>query len=618
MATTLPETKVLIPHEPELTDLSDRLTSLLNRLQPPPEILCFIAAGIIGGGVGIVMAIFHYLIQLIEYLTLDSLMGKISGWGTWTLATIPLMGGMVVGLIRWLYKDFFGDDLHSLISNRRIQRISPLRPAIKMLAASVSLGTGASLGPEGPTVEIGATLGAILGQLFHVSKERYRLLLGAGAAAALAAGFNAPMAGVFFALEVVIGVSFSTSAASLVLLSAFVSSLISRCAFGSHPAFALPAYKVASHWEWIFYLGLGVIASVVSIAYTQGIKIARDWFQGKIPGMVNLVWIPRALHPALGGASVGLVALQVPQILGVGYSTIEAILHDGRFPISVLCLLLVAKIAMTAISLGSGLVGGVFAPAMFIGATLGAIYGNVLELIIPSGWIEIAPPAAYAMVGMAAVLAGSVKAPMTALLLLFEMTQNYEIILPLMVAVGASVWLVEQFNARKSVQGLNLQEMGINMQKQNDMDVLSAVSIAQVMHQSYLTLSAEMPVLEAGLTMLHSKCHTALVLDACEQLEGIITLDDIRRHVFQPENHDSHQACPIYKLRDICTAEIIYASVDEPVTKALERMAVRGLTQLPVVAPDNDRRVVGMLERERIALACNLAVFQSRFQDSLN
>ncbi|MDJ0690328.1 MAG: chloride channel protein [Xenococcaceae cyanobacterium MO_188.B32] len=160
-----------------------------------------------------------------------------------------------------------GQDFYSLISNTREQKISPWRPAIKMLAASVSLGTGASLGPESPSVEIGSNIGILLGQLFQVSKDRYRLLLGAGAAAGLAAGFKAPIAGVFFALEVVLGTAFTTPAASLILLSAFLSAAIARAFLGVHPAFELPGYEVLGYWEWLFYSGLGLLASLVSYTF---------------------------------------------------------------------------------------------------------------------------------------------------------------------------------------------------------------------------------------------------------------------------------------------------------------------------------------------------------------
>ncbi|PPS42830.1 chloride channel protein [Chroococcidiopsis sp. TS-821] len=617
MTTTVSTSRVLQPQRFKPPSISDRLTSLLNRLQPSSEVLAIASALLIGGGSGLAIVLFKYSIELCQSLTFKTLMGQMLVWGSWTLAFIPILGGLVVGFLRWRFPDFLGQEFSALLSSTRVQKISPLRPAIKLLAAAVSLGTGASLGPEGPSVELGSNIGILLGQSFQVSKDRYRLLIGAGAAAGLAAGFNAPIAGVFFALEVVLGTAFTTPAASLILLSAVISALIAQTLLGIHPAFELPVYQVLSHWEWIYYVGLGLLASVVSTIYTQAIKLVQACFQGEVVGFAWLGKLPKALHPVVGGACIGVIALQLPQILGIGYGVLEAILCGDRFPLSLLGVLLVAKLIATSISLGSGLVGGVFAPAMFLGACLGAIYGNCLLAILPPELSEIAPPPAYAMVGMAAVLAGSVKAPLTSILLLFELTQNYLIVLPLMAAVGVSVWGVELFKSSQAIQGLNLQQMGVNLQPQNEFEVLQQVSIAVVMERSYLALPASMSLLQAGKTMLQNKCHTALVLDETEQLLGIVTLADIRRAVVQTAS-ESHQKNEITQtLNDICTAEVLYAYEDEPVLEALERMGARGLYLLPVVARDNPRKVLGVIEQHRIALASNLAMTEAALQPYL-
>jgi H+/Cl- antiporter ClcA len=182
----------------------------------------------------------------------------------------------------------------------------------------------------------------------------------------------------------------------------------------------LPAYEVRSPLELPLYMGLGLLASLVSLTYTQAIQVAQRCFRGQIAGFGWLGRIPRYVHPVIGGLCVGLAALQLPQILGIGYETVEAMLQDVKFSLPLLLILLVVKLVMTAISQGSGLVGGVFAPAMFLGASLGAAYGKIWAAVIPEMSGYIAAPPAYAMVGMAAVLAGSVRAPLTAILLLFE------------------------------------------------------------------------------------------------------------------------------------------------------------------------------------------------------
>jgi H+/Cl- antiporter ClcA len=457
-----PPVELLPPGPAAKTPHASRLTPVLNHLHPSPETLLLVVSLIVGGVTGAGVITFHYSIHFIHTLMLEDFMGAISNAGSWTLACIPTIGGIIIGLMRWRFQDF-GPNMSSLIAaTRGLQELSPLKPITKMMAASVSLGTGASLGPEAPSVEIGANFGMLLAQVLQLSPERQRLLLGAGSAAGLAAGFNAPIAGVFFALEVVLGSTFATSSISVVLLAAVVSALLAQICLGAQPAFALPVYDARGPLELPLYMGLGLLASGVSIAYTEAIQLAERCFHGKVRGFGLLERMPRPFHPVIGGACVGLVALLMPQVLGVGYETVEAMLQNVEFSLSLLLLLLVVKLGVTAISLGSGLVGGIFAPAMFLGASLGSAYGIFLAMV-PVLADRVAGPPAYAMVGMAAVLAGSARAPLTAILLLFELTRDYRIVLPSMAAVGLSVWLVECANRRSTAHSLNLHQMGVDV-----------------------------------------------------------------------------------------------------------------------------------------------------------
>src|SRR4028119_165221 len=291
--TAISPNKVLPPYSSPLGSPFRLFTRLLNRLQPSPETVLLILAIVIGISTGMGSVTFHYLIQLIHTWMLRDFMGFISVWGAWTLVFVPTLGGLIVGLMRLARPDF-GPSMSSLIAaSQGIREISPLRPVTKMIAAAVSIGTGASLGPEGPSVEIGGNIGMLLGQVLQVSRERHRLLLGAGAAAGLAAGFNAPIAGVFFALEVVLGTTFATSAVSVVLLAAVVAALIAQIGLGGQPAFTLPVYEVRSPLEFPLYMGLGVFASLVSITYTQSLRLARACFQGEVRGFRWLGQIPQ-------------------------------------------------------------------------------------------------------------------------------------------------------------------------------------------------------------------------------------------------------------------------------------------------------------------------------------
>ncbi len=621
--TTLPPIELRKANEqPVLVTPSHRLNHLLNRFQPSPEVLILLFAILIGGGTGMGIVTFHYSIQIIHHFMLEVLMGKIGAWGAWTLACVPILGGSIVGLMRWRTQDF-GPNLDSLIKASQVGRLQQqLRPVTKMLAAAVSLGSGASLGPEGPSVEIGGNFGILLSQVLQVSQERQRLLLGAGAAAGLAGGFNAPIAGVFFALEVVLGAtSFATSAVSVVLLAAVVAGLVAQIGLGSQPAFALPVYQVRSPLELPLYLGLGLGASFVSLAYTEAVRRAKDLFAGKILYLEWFARIPKPIHPIIGGTIVGVTALKFPQILGVGYGTVQAMLQDAEVSLQLLVTLLVLKLVMTAISAGSGFVGGLFAPAMFLGASFGAAYAKILALLAPDIAIHMAAPPAYAMVGMAAVLAASVRAPLTSILLLFELTRDYRIVLPLMAAVGLSFWLMERMKPNKN-SNVNLQQIGLPELKDEQREILRKTLVESAMLRNPKKLPATMNVLEAALEMWRDRVRCALVIDDKEHLIGIVSLGDINRVLsFWQKYKNSPIEIPLnlsnQTLKDISTTDVLYAFSDEPLSEALDRMALRGVQQLPVVARDEREIILGLLEREQITLTCNLAVTYKALRNCL-
>ncbi len=593
-----------------VTPLLARLTSKLNRIDPSPGLVVMLLSVLIGGTAGLGVVLFHYLIDLFNSsshsLVVDDIKGLLHIQGTWLFALVPVLGGVIIGAMRWYWKDF-GPNMNSMIAATQAgKKITPWRGLVKMVAAAVSLGTGASLGPEGPSVEIGANLGMFLGQALNASQERQRLLLGAGAAAGIAAGFNAPIAGVFFALELVLGTTFATSAVSVVVLAAVVASLVAQIGLGAKPAFAIPVYEVKSLLELPLYLVLGGLASLVSFTYTQTVDFAREAFQGKIKAVSWLGKIPGYLTPVIGGAVVGIVALKFPQVTGIGYETIEAMLQDVQFSVFLLVSILIVKLLMTAVSLGSGLVGGLFAPSMFLGATVGAIYGKSLVLIFPALSSQIAGPPAYAMVGMAAVLASSARAPLTAILLMFELTRDYRIVLPVMACVGLSMWAIERMNP-KTKSPENLDKLALSVQPDGDLVILCNLQVRDAMDINYLRLSDRLDILAAGLILTQNNCHSALVIDDREELVGIITLHDLSRAISQAEASPQTSLLLSNSLGSVCTKNLFYADVDEPITDAIDRMNARGLHQLPVIDKSTPGLVIGILQQEQIALACSVA-----------
>jgi H+/Cl- antiporter ClcA/CBS domain-containing protein len=587
----------------------------VNHLTLSPETVFLGLALFIGLSTGLGVLCLHGTINVVRDLFFEDFMSWAMHYGSWTLACVPVIGGLCVSLMRWYWKDF-GPNMATFIQGTRgLSDLSLGRAMTKAIAAAVSIGTGASLGPEGPSVEIGAYVGSALGHSLKVSQERQRLLLGAGAAAGLAAGFNAPIAGVFLALEVILGSTFVTAAASVLVLAAVLSAFVAQLGLGGQPAFTLPAYEVLSLWELPLYLGLGVLACLVSLTFSATLQAAQALFRGEVYPFQFLSQIPVVWRPILGGIGVGIVALQYPHIMGIGYETIESMLQDVQFPLYTLGALLIAKLFMTALSLGSGLVGGVFAPALFLGAALGAAYGKILGLILPSFGLAIAAPPAYAMVGMAAVLAGVARAPLTAILLLFEMTRDYRIVLPLMAAVSLSFWFVECLQP-KQPQATNLEQLGLSLEVNESLETLSQLQVQDAMHVFPLALTSTTPLLEAGKILLHHSMHTGMILNPSGELIGLMTLNDIGRAIAHRETSSTcDPALKTLNVGDVCTQKLVTTYADESLSEAVARMATRGLHQLPVVERQNPKRLVGLLTQEAVDLLISTASTRATLEE---
>jgi len=437
----------------------------------------------------------------------------------WPVVVVPTLGGLAVGLLRWLGGNL-GPGLPSLMAMADLGSGAggARLPLLRILAASLSLGSGASLGPEGPSVESGGNLGLWVGERRGLPPETRKTLVAAGVAAGLAAGFKAPIAGVFFAFEG----SFSTipgrPSLRAVLVAAVASALVTQLCLGDLPILRLPAYEVRSPWELPLYLGLGGLASLMSWALIRLLAAGRS---PRLQGL--LAQLPPGLPTALGGALVGSMALLFPQVLGVGYDTIEALLgSDGGIPLATLLLLIGVKLVATAVSNASGFVGGGFAPALFLGAVLGNAYGQLLG---EGGFhLPVAEPPAYAMVGMAAVLAGSARAPLTSLLLLFELTRDFRIVLPLMAAAGLSAALVERWQGFQSA-GL----LGNDPQEEKRRAQLASMAVEEALEPCLpLVLPAETNAASALASLLANQGHCLLVEEG-GLVVGLVTLQDLQR-----------------------------------------------------------------------------------------
>lgn len=555
---------------------------LLDRLQPSEGALLGAAAVAVGlaGAVGVWA--FKALIAWTQSLTVD----RASGW---TILVATTLGGLVVGLF---VQFLIGEERHHGVAGIMQAcaldggRLRWKRAPAKAVAAALAIGTGASVGPEDPSVQIGANLGSMAGQKLRLSDERVRTLVAAGAAGGIAAAFNAPIAGVFFALEVILG-DFAGGAFGVVVLAAVASAVLTRAVAGREPAFDVPAYELKSTWELPLYLGLGLLAGPVAALYVRAIHAAKDAF-AKIP-------LARWTKPAIAGLAVGLVALAVPQVLGVGYDAIGKILAGREFLVGALAALLFAKLAMTAVCVGAGVPGGVFAPSLVLGAALGAAYALALRAMMPG--VDLAVPA-FAMVGMAAVLAGSVHAPLTATLLLFEMTSDYRIILPLLFAVAVALFTSKRLQA-DSVYTLALAKAGVRLERGRDVEVLERIVVAEVMQTGVETLREDAPLSAATEAFARTRVHGLPVLDAAGALVGVVTVQDLDR---------ARTESPNAAVGAVCTRELLVAHPDETIAAALRRMSARDVGRLPVVARDEPRRLLGMLRRSDVIRAYDLAL----------
>ena len=490
------------------------------------------------------------------------------GWlASWPVVVVPMLGGLAVGVLRTLGGSL-GPSLPSLVAMADgALKAAPRLPLLRLVTASLSLGSGASLGPEGPSVESGGNLGLWVGLKGAVSPQSQKALVAAGVAAGLAAGFKAPIAGLFFAFEGTYSSIPGRPSLRAVLVAAITSTLVTQLALGDDPIFRLPSYEVRSLLELPLYLGLGVVASLMSWALVSVLAAGRS-----DPVQTFLAKLPSWLVTTLGGLGVGLMALGFPQVLGVGYDTIEALLgNQGGIALSTLLALLAVKLLATGLSNATGFVGGGFAPSLFLGAVLGNCYGQILG---DSGLhLPVAEPPAYAMVGMAAVLAGSARAPLTALLLLFELTRDIRIVLPLMAAAGLSALLVERWQGLAD-PGL----LGPDPVEEERRAKLAELAVEEAFDpEAPLVLAAETPARDAlaQLVAAHGHC---LIVEREGWVTGLVTLTDLQRGMGSDRGDLTVEECR--------RSELVWLPLAANLAQLEEQLLPNDFRQIPVFARD--------------------------------
>ncbi len=564
---------------------------ILERWQPSESIILGGMALLVGLASGAGVWVFKKLIDLFDSLFYTVILSAVKPLGSWLVIFLPVLGGLIVGLILHF---FIGEERHHGVAGIMEAvalaggRLRYRRVPAKALASAISIGAGASVGPEDPSVQIGANIGSLVGQKLHLSDERMRSLVAAGSASGIAAAFNAPIAGVFFALEIILG-EISGSAFGVVVLAAVISAVFTQAVSGAQPAFAVPSYAFGSAWELPFYFVLGLVAGPISALYVRMLYAAQDFFHHRVS-------LPRWAMPMLAGLGVGIVGFFVPQVLGVGYDSIEQILSGQMTSFWLMAALVLGKIILTPTSIAGGFPGGVFAPSLFIGAALGGAFGVVVDSMLPG--MNISPPA-FALVGMAAVLAGAVHSPVTAFILLFEMTRDYRIILPLMFSVVVSLLISQQLQ-KESVYTLSLARKGIRLERGRDVEVLETLTVEEVMKVNPDTLRDDTTVQEAMDFFFRSHHHGVPVLNASGELEGIVTLQDLEQARMTGADGKA--------IGDICTRQMLVAYPDETIGNALRLMGTRDVGRLPVVSRDNPTQLLGLLRRTDLVRAYDVAL----------
>jgi CIC family chloride channel protein len=567
------------------------------------EGLLLALALLVGLGAGLGAILFRWLIGVVRWISFEWLPDVTAGWGAAYVVIAPTIGGLLVGpLIYFFAREAKGHGVPEVMEAVALRggRIRPVVALVKSIASSLSIGTGGSVGREGPIVQIGSTIGSTVGQAMKMSDDRVRNLVACGAAGGVAATFNAPIAGVIFALEVILG-NFSAKSFGTVVIASVTASVVGRAAFGDVPAFVVPEYTLNSIWEFPLYLVLGIAAALVGALYTRALYGGEDLFDA---------WkkVPEWSKAGIGGLLLGCMALAygaipglgfdvVPQVYGVGYETIESGLLGNNVMLAMLALVGL-KILATSITIGSGGSGGVFAPSLFIGSMLGGSLGLLFAQLVPG---VPGPPGAYALVGMGAVFAGATQASMTAVLIIFEMTGDYKIILPLMLAVVTATLLSGVLLKGETIYTLKLTRRGVRLKRGRALDVLEAVQVEEVMSET-VTVLPETPLEGLDEFFLKANRNAFPVVDDGGKLIGIVSLTDVRRAL--ESRDDIRDLC----VREIMTDTLVTAFPDESLNAVLQRMAPRDLSLLPVVSRDHPDRRLGVIRRNDVVRAYDLGL----------
>lgn len=559
--------------------------------------LILVAAVVIGllGGMGAV--VFRWLIGGLRDIFFgggENFLELVYSLPWWQRVAIPTVGGLVLSpFIKFFARETKGhgvpEVMEALVTHAG--RISPRTMVTRALASAITIASGGSVGREGPIVQIGSAMGSTVGQFLKASESRMKTLVGCGAAAGMAATFNAPLGGALFAVEVILG-DFGLAQVPPIIISSVSATVISRHFLGNYPAFMVPHTPLVSYYELLFYAALGLCAGVLAWLFVSVLYASEDIFERtRIP-----VWF----KPAIGGFLVGIIAVWFPHIYGTGYETIELVLNN-QLPLLILLALIFAKLLATSFTVGSGGSGGVFAPALFQGAMLGGSIGALLNLVVPE---LSAPYGTYALAGMGAMIAGTMHAPITVILVIFELTSDYTIILPIMTCSILSTLTAYKLLGGQSIYTRKLLRKGIDIYRGKDLNILRGMKVGDVMVQNPETVSESTPLsslIRAALTNPHS---SYIQVDSEGRMTGLISLQKILEAMRDENLRD------ILVAQDIASFEYPVISVEESLDEVIRKFGDSQIEEVPVVDPANTRVPIGVLRHNDVIQAYRNAVIR--------
>ncbi len=555
--------------EPDMRSQASPWSRVQSLLQYREEQVFLVLSLVIGALAGLTVVAFIVLTERLGMRLYPV------GSPAWRRIAMPVGGSLVMGYLLYRY---FPDARGSGVPQTKAALYArdgniSLRTILgKFGCTAATLASGIPLGREGPSVQVGAGIASVLGRWLGLRPEKVKALIPVGAAAAIAAAFNTPMAAVLFALEEVVGDLHAPVLGSVVLASA-TSWAVLRLLLGNNPLFHVPQYELVHPLEFGIYAVLGVAGGFLSVAFTRLLLGMRKRF----------LLLPRSTrwwHPVVGGLMVGLMGWCVPQVLGVGYSYVGLAL-DGTMALKLMVLLIVLKLFAITTSYASGNAGGIFGPSLFLGAMLGGAIGTVAHQWLPT---YTAAPGAYALVGMGALFAGIVRAPMTSVLMIFEMTRDYTVIVPLMIANLASLFISTRFQKEPIYEALAHQD-GIHLPSHKTREELGRRTVKQIMRSAPETLPSQLSVQYASERMRASKLHSWIVEDE-GSIVGVLNKASLERALSEGKAEEK-----LMNLFD--SLEFPHVHPDHPLHLALERMSKSHLDILPVVNRADIHRLEG-------------------------